>query len=179
MAYAVVTSVTRDDLPDGGAGHVARTVKAIRSASPETRIEVLAPDFRGNRSAIEEVLRSGPDVFGHNIETVARLHPVLRDVRYRYARSLAVLRIAAAWSRRHDLIVKSGFMVGHGETETEVLETLEDLLEAGCAAVSIGQYLRPTAGHRVVMEFVPPERFRAYERLAYELGFAYAGMATS
>jgi lipoic acid synthetase len=113
-------------------------------------------------------------VFGHNIETVARLHPLLRDVRYRYARSLEVLRVAAAWSRRHDLVVKSGFMVGHGETETEIRETLEDLLEAGCVAVSIGQYLCPTAGHRVVVEFISPERFKAYERLAYELGFAYA-----
>ena len=172
LAHAVVTSVTRDDLPDGGALHFARTVKAIRASNAGTTVEVLTPDFNGRREAVDVVLSSRPDVFGHNIETVRRLYPVLRDPRSDYARSLAVLRAVA--ERARDTIVKSALMVGHGETKEEVRQTLEDLLEAGCVAVCIGQYLRPTRQQREVAAFVRPEAFQAYEELAYDMGFAFA-----
>ena len=172
IAHAVITMVTRDDLPDGGAEHMARTVAAIRVTNPGTTIEVLVSDFEGAREAILAVLRAGPEVFGHNIETVERLYPVLRDARYDYGRSLEVLRFAADQDGR--AIIKSAFMVGHGETEHEVRQTLEDLHSAGCAAVAIGQYLRPTGDQPAVVEFVPPEQFEVYERLAYEVGFAFA-----
>jgi lipoic acid synthetase len=172
VAHAVITSVTRDDLSDGGAAHIASTVVAVRSLNPATTIEILVPDFQGRRDALGRVLHAGPDVFGHNIETVARLHPALRDPRYGYDRSLKVLRAAAAMSPR--VIVKSAFMVGLGETEAEVRKTLEDLLGAGCRVVNIGQYLRPTRFHREVGAFVTPEQFEAYERLAYALGFAFS-----
>lgn len=172
LKHAVVTSVTRDDLDDGGAGHFAETVAAIRTRCPETTIEVLLPDFQGRRESVAAVLESGPDVFGHNIETVERLHGELRDPRYTYRRSLAVLEIAA--SLDSGAIIKSSFMVGHGETPDEVRATLSDLLRAGCEAVSIGQYLRPDASARPVAEYVDPEQFRGYEDLARSLGFAFA-----
>ena len=171
LAHAVITSVTRDDLADGGASHVAQCVAAIRGSSPDTTVEVLVPDFQGDRGAMLAVLAAGPEVFGHNIETVARLYPDLRDSRYDYARSLAVLDAAAG--AQSGVLVKSALMVGHGETEAEVRETLEHLRDAGCEVVCIGQYLRPTRQQREVVEFVEPERFKAYERLAYALGFGF------
>jgi len=172
IAHAVITMVTRDDLPDGGAEHIACTVAAIRARNPGATIEVLVSDLEGAREAILAVLRAQPDVFGHNIETVERLYPVLRDARYDYGRSLEVLRFAA--DQDGSAIIKSAFMVGHGETEHEVRQTLEDLRGAGCAAVAIGQYLRPTGDQTAVVEFVHPERFETYEHLAYEVGFAFA-----
>ena len=171
LGHAVITMVTRDDLPDGGAAHVAKTVSAIRSVSPGTTVETLVSDLQGAPEAIDCVLSVRPDVFGHNIETVDRLHGKLRDRRYRYTRSLDVLRQAA---RNSDAVIKSAFMVGHGETEAEVRTTLEDLREAGCVAVSIGQYLRPTPREHEVVEYVTPDRFQAYEDLAHALGFAFA-----
>jgi len=168
--HAVITSVTRDDLPDGGAGHFARTVEAVQAVSPDCTVEVLTPDFGGDLAGVETVLKAEPDVFGHNIETVERLYPVLRDTAAGYGRSLSVLR-AAAGGRA---VVKSALMLGHGETNEEVRATLADLLQAGCSAVCIGQYLRPGKTERAVAEYVKPEQFEAYERAAREMGFQYA-----
>lgn len=172
LRHAVVTSVTRDDLPDGGAGHFAETVRAIRRLNPETTVEVLTPDFWGDAACIVTVLDAQPEVFGHNIETVRRLYSTLRGKRYTYELGLRVLRTAA--SNSGPVLVKSALMVGHGETPEEVRETLLDLLEAGCDAVYLGQYLRPSRKQRQVADFVHPDQFRAYEDLAYTLGFKFA-----
>ena len=171
LRHAVITMVVRDDLPDGGASHVAAVVEAIRSANPGTTVEVLTSDLGGDRQAVETVLASAPEVFGHNIETVERLYPVLRDRRFHYRTALDVLRIAADYAC--PTIVKSALMVGHGETEADVRQTLLDLLDAGCHAVCIGQYLRPGKRQREVAEFIHPDQFTAYEQMAYALGFDF------
>ena len=171
LRHVVVTSVTRDDLEDGGAGQFARTVAAIREASPDTSVELLAPGFGGREDAIDTVLAARPDVFGHNIETVRRLYGAVRDLRADYGRSLSVLRYVAESEPRP--IVKSALMLGLGETQEEIEETLADLREAGCDAVSIGQYLRPTKRQVEVAEFVHPDTFAAYERLARDMGFGF------
>lgn len=172
LAHVVVTSVTRDDLPDGGASHFAATVEAIRNGCSGARVEVLTPDFLGNEKAVQTVLASGPDVFGHNIETVARLHPVVRDARCAYERSLAVLRFAA--DKAPGIIVKSALMAGLGETDVEIRQTLRDLRAAGCGAVCIGQYLQSGPNQRPVEQFVPVEAFKRYETWAYAMGFSFA-----
>lgn len=172
LRHAVITSVTRDDLPDGGATHFAETIRAIRARSPETSVEVLTPDFDGNTKSLNVVMDAEPDIFGHNIETVRRLYPELRDRRYNYDRALDVLRHLAQ-RRTRRMIVKSGLMAGLGETDEEIHTTLEDLYAAGCQAVCIGQYLRPTAQHWPVSEFVTPERFSEYERHARAVGFRH------
>lgn len=172
LRHAVITSVTRDDLPDGGAGHIAETVNTVRALNPNTTIEVLVPDFVGDNVAVETVLASQPDVFGHNIETVERLYPSVRGKRCTYRTALSVLKMAAEWEPR--TIVKSAFMLGHGETEDEIKQTLHDLLEAGCEAVCMGQYLRPTLKQREVEGFVTPEKFKEYEEYAYAIGFGFA-----
>lgn len=168
LRYVVVTSVTRDDLTDGGAGQFAAVIRAVRARLPEAKIEVLTPDFGGDPAALECVLAAGPDVFNHNIETVARLAPVLRD-KASYLRSLAVL--AYAHRRAPEIPCKSGFMVGVGERADEVRETLEDLRRAGCSLVSIGQYLAPSPAHHPVVEQVSEEQFQRYRQWAEELGF--------
>lgn len=172
LRHAVITSVTRDDLADGGAAHFAATVRAVCERNPASTVEVLTPDFGGNPDDVHTVLAASPDVFGHNIETVRRLYPVLRGPQADYDRALGVLRTVNAADQ--GAIVKSGLMVGHGETEAEVHETLGNLRETGCAAVTIGQYLRPGEGQSPVAEFIEPAMFEAYERKAYDLGFAYA-----
>ncbi len=172
LKHVVITSVTRDDLEDGGAGIFAATVRAIRERRPETTIEVLTPDFRGNAAHVAIIAESGPDVFGHNIETVERLYPKLRGMRCSYAEALSVLRSAA--DHPSPTIIKSALMLGHGETRKEVLRTLEGLLAAGCEAVGIGQYLRPTKQQQPVAEFVRPEVFAEYEQLARDMGFRFA-----
>lgn len=172
IKHAVITSVTRDDLDDGGAGHIARTVTAVKENNRETTVEVLVPDFCGDADAIAGVVASGPEVFGHNVETVERLHPSLRDRRYSYQRSLEVLRVARGL--KPDGFVKSALMLGCGETETDVLGTLRDLRSAGCDAVAMGQYLRPGPGNGPVAEFVAPDQFKLYEQAAREMGFAFA-----
>jgi len=171
LRHAVVTSVTRDDLADGGAAHFAAVVNAIRAKNPGTTVEVLTPDFQGDAAAIGAVIDAGVDVFAHNIETVKRLYPEVRSPEANYERSLGVLKTAADYG---GCVVKSGLMVGLGETPDEVRAALSDLLGAGCTAVSIGQYLRPGKAQREVAEFVTPEQFAAYEKLAYDLGFEYA-----
>lgn len=172
LRHAVITSVTRDDLPDGGAAHIAHVVRTVRQANPRTTIEVLVPDFLGDRESVAIVLAAQPDVFGHNIETVERLYPAVRGKRCTYRTALDVLRTASEWRPR--TIVKTAFMVGHGETEDEIKRTLRDLLDAGCQAVCIGQYLRPTLKQRAVESFVTPEKFAEYESYAYGVGFGFA-----
>lgn len=172
LRHTVLTSVTRDDLPDGGADHIAQTVTWIKRLTPGITVEVLVPDFQGDPKAIARVLEPEPEVFSHNIETVRRLYPVIRSRRYTYDLGLSVLRTAAQSTDR--AVIKSAFMIGHGETEAEVRETLCDLLEAGCHAVSMGQYLRPSKKQRAVADYVHPDQFKAYEAMAYELGFAFA-----
>ena len=172
LRHMVITSVTRDDLPGQGASHIAACVRAVKAASPETTIEVLVQDFNQDRGCIREVIESGPEVFSHNIETVERLFPKMRDRRFTYRGSLDCLRIAREYAKA--TAVKSAFMLGCGETYDDVRATLSDLREAGADAVSLGQYLRPTPKHYAVHEFVTPERFAEYEALAYDLGFAFA-----
>ena len=175
LKHVVVTSVTRDDLGDGGAGHFARTIRAIRARLPRAAVEVLTPDFLGDQKAIETVLAAGPDVFNHNVETVPRLYPAVRP-EAEYRRSLGVIRYAAKRAAPGGLKIwtKSGLMVGLGESDGEVRAVLEDLRAAGCEIVTIGQYLAPSAGHVRVERFVEPQRFAAWEAEARALGFAAA-----
>lgn len=178
LRHVVVTSVTRDDLPDGGAGHFAATVKAIHGLS-RASVEVLVPDFGGNLESVQTVAASGPEVFGHNVETVPRLY---REVRPRadYRRSLAVLQEAARLSAAFGghMVVKSGLMLGLGERPEEVEAVLRDLRQAGCSCVTLGQYLSPGPGHRPVAEWIPPKRFEEYAELARSLGFASVASGT-
>ena len=166
LGYVVLTSVTRDDLPDGGAAHFARTISALKAALPGTGIEALIPDFAGKSEALEQVLASLPDVLNHHIETVPRLYPHIRPQAI-YRRSLDVLSAAAkriGW-------VKSGIMVGLGETPDEVHGVLKDLREMGANVLTIGQYLRPTPRQVPVREYVEPSRFDEYREYAEALGF--------
>jgi lipoic acid synthetase len=176
LLHTVLTSVTRDDLADQGAGHIAETVRAIKRRTPQTTIEVLVQDFNGDRDCIGTVLEAGPDVFSHNIETVERLFPKMRDRRFTYEGSLGVLRTAAELAPH--TVIKSAFMLGCGETEEDVRATLTDLRAHGCQAVSMGQYLQPTLKHRDVADYVAPDQFAQYERWAYDLGFDFAVAGT-
>ncbi|MBP7830708.1 MAG: lipoyl synthase [Kiritimatiellae bacterium] len=169
LKHVVVTSVTRDDLPDGGAGIFAATIRAIRSADPGMTVEVLTPDFKGSEAALAAVLEAQPDVFAHNLETVRRLTPGIRSSAS-CDRSLEVLRRAAAWSPA--VAVKSGLMLGLGEAGAEVMESLRELRGAGCRWLTLGQYLAPTARHAPVARFVTPEEFDRYAAAARAMGFA-------
>jgi len=166
LKHVVVTSVTRDDLPDGGAGHFAATVVAVRDALPGATVEVLVPDFRGSLPDVDVVIDCGPDVFNHNVETVSRLY---REVRPQadYRRSLEVLERSA----RAGLPTKSGFMVGLGETEKEVFDLLGDLLDAGCRLVTAGQYLRPSQENLPVARYWEPGEFEGLKEKALLMGF--------
>jgi lipoic acid synthetase len=170
LDFVVVTSVTRDDLPDGGAGHFAETVRAIRRASPGAGVELLVPDFGGSIPAVDVVLESGPDVFGHNLETVERLYPEVRRGAD-YERSLGVLAHAAASDA--GALVKTALMLGVGETREELERTLTDALDAGVQIVCLGQYLRPTVEHHPVARFVPPEEFEQLEEMCLSMGFGW------
>ncbi len=170
LAHVVVTSVTRDDLPDGGAEQFRRTIEALR-ARMIRRIEVLTPDFQGNREAIERVASARPDVYNHNIETVPRLYPTVRP-QADYRRSLALLDFVK--ERHPEVSTKSGLMAGLGESREEMLAALADLRAARCDLLTIGQYLSPSRDHLPVQEFVTPERFADYERCAREMGFSGA-----
>lgn len=170
LGHVVVTMVTRDDLDDGASAHVAAVVRAVRGALPDAAVEVLTSDFAGSSAALDTVLEAAPDVFNHNVETVPRLYPTVRP-QADYERSLRVLAHAAERGRQP---VKSGLMVGLGESYDEVVSVLRDLREAGCSIVTIGQYLRPSAAHLPVAEFVRPEVFEALAEEARSLGFAAA-----
>ena len=161
LQYIVLTMVTRDDLPDGGAEHIAEIVIELKNKFPERKVEVLVSDFQGNVSSIKTIVDSKPDVFSHNVETVERLCSQIRDSKYSYNLSLEVLRKIRELSP--EIKTKSGFMVGLGETNDEVLETLKDLDDIGCSIVTIGQYLQPTTKQVPVLKFVTPEEFRFYE----------------
>jgi len=168
LDYVVVTAVARDDLADGGAEHFARTIRAIRRRLPTTRVEVLTPDFGGSEASLRVVLDAGPDTFTHNVETVRRLSPRVRS-RSDHERSLSVLETAARLAP--SVLVKSGLMVGLGETEDEVRELLDELRARGVQAVTIGQYLRPTRRNLPVVEYVHPEQFDAYREYGESIGF--------
>jgi lipoic acid synthetase len=171
LNYVVLTMVDRDDLLDGGASHMARTVTALRERCPELLVETLVGDFRGKQADVDTMVDSAPDVFAHNIEVTRRLTPKIRDPRCDYDLSLGVLRRAKA--RAPERFVKSSIMVGIGETDDEVLETMADLRAAGVDIVTLGQYLRPTPKHAPLDRYVTPDGFASFERAGYELGFAF------
>ncbi len=170
LRHVVVTSVNRDDLPDGGAAHFAATARALRRLLPACRIEVLVPDFQGNLASVAEVVASPIDVFNHNLETVPRLYRRVR-AGARYERSLAVLR--AAREGQGGLLTKSGLMLGLGETEEELLRVFSDLRAIGCDILTLGQYLRPSRDHLPVERYVPPEEFTDLRAEALALGFRH------
>ena len=171
LRHVVITSVARDDLRDEGAGHFVEVIHAVRGRNPGVSIEVLVPDFHGREALVRQVIQEGqPEVFAHNVETMERLSTLLRP-QASYRRSLQVLRLAASLGARS--LVKSSLMVGLGETAEELAQTLRDLAGVGVTHLTIGQYLRPDAGHLPVMEYVSPQRFRQYEALAYETGLRW------
>ena len=172
LRHVVVTSVTRDDLPDGGAAHWAECVRAIRAENPDVTIELLIPDLDAKPDLLDTVIASGPDIIGHNIETVERLTPVVRP-RAKYRTSLETLRCL----NRQGVVTKSGLMVGLGESDDEVLQTLHDLRDAGVRIVTLGQYLRPTLEHYPVAAYITPEKFEWYRLRALEMGFSYCASA--
>ena len=169
VRYVVLTSVDRDDLPDGGASHFAATIRAIKERAPVVLVEALTPDFQGDLKAVETVLAANPEVYAQNLETVRRLTPKVRDPRAGYEQTLKVL--AHAKKVRPDILTKSSLMLGLGETEEEILEAMRDLRAAGVDILTLGQYLRPTPAHLPVARYVPPEDFKRYEAWGYELGF--------
>jgi len=170
LDYVVVTSVDRDDLPDGGAAHFAEAIRRLKEV-PGLLVEVLTPDFRGDPEAVRTVGRAGPDVFANNLETVRRLTPAVRDARAGYDQTLAVLaRMREEFPR---VLTKSSIMVGLGEAPAEVDEAMADLRRAGVEILTLGQYLRPSDHHLPVVEFVPPERFRAFEEAGRRHGFRF------
>jgi len=170
LRHVVVTSVTRDDLPDGGASHFARVVQAIRKRLPNSTVEILTPDFQGDPSAIMTAAQAHPDVYNHNVETVPRLYPTVRPQAV-YEHSLELLALV----KRHfsDMVTKSGLMLGLGETTGEVHQTLADLRSVGCDVVTIGQYLQPSRRHLPVTRYVPPEEFEALKGIAQGMGFSF------
>ena len=170
LRYVVITSVNRDDLPDGGSTHFAETVRQVRRALPEARIEVLTPDFRGDLDAVARVLGAGPHVFNHNMETVPRLYRRVRP-QADYQQSLRVLRFAAGTQGTPGPLTKSGFMVGLGETEEEVHVLLRDLRGAGTSVATIGQYLQPTRRNLPVAAYIEPQQFARYREFGLSLGF--------
>ncbi len=166
LSHAVVTSVDRDDLPDLGAGHWAKTIRAIRERNPQTTIEVLIPDFQGREELVETVIEAHPDIMAHNMETVRRITPLVRSVA-KYDTSLQVVRQVA----QAGITAKSGIMVGLGETPKEVEELMDDLVLAGCQVLTIGQYLQPSRRHWPVAEYVTPAQFARYKETALAKGF--------
>lgn len=169
LKYAVITSVTRDDLPDGGAEHFAKCIAEIRKLSPDTKIEILTPDFKGDANALNTIIFAYPDVFNHNIETVKELFKTARP-QGNYERSLNVLKYIKSNS---DIPTKSGLMVGLGETEEQIEETLYDLKNAGCDIVTIGQYIQPSKEHLEVVKYYTPEEFEKLQKLAQKIGIKH------
>lgn len=170
LKHAVITSVTRDDLADGGAGQFVALVEEIRQQAPTCRIELLIPDLQGNWQALQKIVAAGPDIIGHNIETVPRLYAAVRP-QAEYQRSLALLAQIRQLSA--DIISKSGLMLGMGEKDTEILQVMRDLREQRCQILTLGQYLAPTAEHYPVQNYVLPEEFERYAKMGKKLGFEH------
>ena len=166
LSHAVVTSVDRDDLPDLGAGHWARTITEIKRINPDTTIEVLIPDFQGRMELVDKIIAANPEIISHNMETVRRISPLVRSAAD-YETSLQVIRRIA----ESGITAKSGIMVGLGETPSEVEELMDDLLATGCSILTIGQYLQPTRRHYPVEEYITPEQFAQYQQTGLEKGF--------
>ena len=169
LRYAVITSVDRDDLIDGGAEHWVKTIQNIRIQCPEIKIETLIPDFQGKMSLVEKICEAKPDVLAHNLETVKSLQSTIRP-QCRYDWSLDTLRTAA---NKNNLIVKSSLMLGLGEKEEEVISCMKDLVDVGCQILSLGQYLRPSPQHLEVVEFIHPDQFLRYKNMGESLGLAH------
>ncbi|MBA7502739.1 Lipoyl synthase [subsurface metagenome] len=168
LRYVVITSVCRDDLPDGGAVQFAQAIRALHRHNSGIGVEVLIPDFRGSLSALEKVIAAQPTVLNHNVETVPRLYAEVRP-QAKYHRSLELLKRAKSLDR--GLLTKSGLMLGLGERENEVIEVMEDLREVGCDSITLGQYLRPSLKHHGVVRYVTPDEFAQYEAIARKMGF--------
>jgi len=171
LEYVVLTSVDRDDLPDQGAQHFARTIRTIKKLDSHVTVEVLTPDFRGERDLVEQLVDAKPDVFAHNVETVERLQKSVRDPRAGYAQSLKVLEFVKAKDATR--YTKTSLMLGLGETDSEIEQTLRDLRAIDCDVVTFGQYLQPTSRHLPVVEFVTPEKFQNWKTIAEGMGFLY------
>lgn len=170
LAHVVVTSVTRDDLPDGGAAHFAAVTQAVRRENPKTTIELLIPDMLGRWDDLETILASKPDILNHNLETVEALYDEVRPQAV-YTRSMELIGRVKKYDS--NIFTKSGIMVGVGETEVQVLKLMDDLRDQDCDILTVGQYLRPTADHLEMKEYVTPEQFKRYEDAAYERGFKH------
>lgn len=170
LKHAVITSVTRDDLSDGGAGLFAETIITIRRISPEITVEVLIPDFQGSRAALDTVMAAGPDILGHNVETVSRIYPRARP-KADYQQSLTLLKNAKTIDP--EMVTKSGIMVGLGETESELLETIAQIRAAGVDILTLGQYLRPGPAHLPVRRYYPPAEFESLKARAKNMGFSW------
>jgi len=167
LQYVVITSVTRDDLEDGGAGQFARTVQCLRRITPQVLIELLIPDFQGREEALSTVLSASPDVVGHNLETVPRLTPLIRDARASYSRSLEVL----SWFSRHGAVTKTSFLCGLGESQEELMDSCQQARNAGVSHLAMGQYLAPSADHAPVVRYWTPEEFEGFRLRALAMGF--------
>ena len=174
LRHVVITSVTRDDLADGGAGHYASVIEKVRELNPEVVIEVLIPDFEGSLEALKTVIDAQPDILNHNVETMPRLYPEVRPMAV-YKRSLELLRNVKTLSA--GTYTKSGIMLGLGESEQEVLEVFRDLREADCDFLTVGQYLAPSKSHHPVVEYIHPDVFESYKTKALEMGFRYVASA--
>jgi len=171
LDYIVITSVDRDDIPDGGAAHIAQTVRSIKQLKANQMVEVLTPDFGGNLDCVELVANAGLDVFAHNIETIERLTPFVRDPRAKYRQSLKVLEHVK--KVQPDLVTKTSIMLGLGEKDEEVEQTMQDLRNVGVDCLTLGQYMQPTKRHIKVVEYVTPEKYAHWEKRGLELGFLY------
>lgn len=171
LDYAVITSVDRDDLEDGGAEHFARCIREIKKRTPSTMVEVLIGDFQGNKKDLQKIIDAKPDVIAHNIETIDRLQKKVRDLRANYKQSLGVLEFVKKQNK--DIFTKSSIMLGVGETKEEVTQSMKDLREIGCDVFTLGQYLKPKNKVMKVEEWVSPEKFEEYKKIGEDIGFLY------
>lgn len=170
LKHAVITSVTRDDLPDGGSGHFAKVISEIRKEAPHVTVEVLIPDFKGDDEALKKVIDAKPDIINHNVETVPRLYSEVRP-QANYHRSIDLIKKVKAMNE--SIFTKSGIMLGLGETTDEILEVFNDLRKANCDFLTVGQYLAPSSSHHPIVEYVHPDKFKMLREKAYEMGFLY------
>lgn len=167
LEYVVITSVTRDDLPDGGASHFVKTIKAIKEKTPKVKVEVLIPDFQGSQDSLDKVIQAEPEVINHNLETVESLYPQIVRPRENYQRSLKVLER----SKKNGTVTKSGLMLGLGEKEEEILQTYSDLRRVSCDLLTLGQYLQPTRANVSLQKYYSPQEFNQLRRVALDFGF--------